>query len=284
MNPHKSLTEIENRFLPAMGLITLLMVWWFVSLMGIVPIAALPSPGHVVLGFIRMAYRPVEDFSVYDVETTGNALRSFIAYLMDSSPLLGSAVVSTIRILVSVALMAIVGIPIGILLGASRWANRFAAWVVDPLKSAPAAAFLPMFIVWFGMHETMKISFLFFGGVVYLIPMVRDAITSVSKEHYEQAHDSGFTEFETIRHVLIPLAMPRILDAITVCFGIAWTYIVVSEYVNAQNGLGYLIQLSKRLSAMDQIFALVITILILATVNERILRGVKARKYPWAVE
>jgi ABC-type nitrate/sulfonate/bicarbonate transport system permease component len=63
--------------------------------------------------------------------------------------------------------------------------------LIDPFRSAPVVALLPILVMWLGIGETMKIAFLFIGAVVYLIPMVRDAIQAVPQSYWTSARDLG---------------------------------------------------------------------------------------------
>ena len=89
------------------------------------------------------------------------------------------------------------------------------------------------------------------------------------------------TQLECITKVLVPLAMPRIMDAIIVGVSVSWTYITVAEYVNAQEGLGQLIANAKRLSAMDQVFAGIIVIMAVALLTYQALMWLKQSLYKW---
>jgi len=138
--------------------------------------------------------------------------------------------------------------------------------------------------MWFGIGEWMKILFLYVGAVVYLIPMVRDAIVAVPRDYWISARDLGATPFECIRYAVLPMAMPRIADAVIVAVSIMWTYITVAEYVNAKEGLGQLIQNARRFSAMDQVFAGIFVIVALALLTYRVMRFAKVRWYPWETD
>ena len=122
--------------------------------------------------------------------------------------------------------------------------------------------------MWLGIGETLKVVFLVLGAVVYLIPMTRDAMLAVPRHTFILMKDLGASDAEAIRLGVLPMAMPRIWDAITVAVSIMWTYITVAEYVNAQTGLGSMISNSKRFSAMDQVFAGIIVIVLLALFDQ----------------
>ena len=169
----------------------------------------------------------------------------------------------------------------GILRGASPRVDAVLSPLVDPFRSAPVSALLPIMVMWFGIGEGMKIAFLFVGSIVYLTPLVRDAIRSVPEQYLIAAKDIGATQLECITKVLLPLAMPRIMDAIIVGVSVSWTYITVAEYVNAQEGLGQLIANAKRLSAMDQVFAGIIVIMAVALLTYQALMWLKQSLYKW---
>jgi ABC-type nitrate/sulfonate/bicarbonate transport system permease component len=188
------------------------------------------------------------------------------------------------RLLVAGVLVIAIGIPIGIVMGAAPRVNAALSPLVDPFRSAPVVALLPILVMWLGIGETMKIAFLFIGAVVYLIPMVRDAIQAVPQSYWIGARDLGATPWECIHRAVIPMAMPRIADAVIVAFSVMWTYITVAEYVNARQGLGQLIQNARRFSAWDQVFAGIIVIIALALVTYQFMVWLKRRLYPWETQ
>jgi ABC-type nitrate/sulfonate/bicarbonate transport system permease component len=169
-------------------------------------------------------------------------------------------------------------------MGASPTINAALSPLVDPFRSAPVVAVLPILVMWLGIGELMKITFLFLGAVVYLIPMVRDAILAVQQQYWVAARDIGATEWEAVRHAVLPMAMPRIADAITVSVSVMWTYITVAEYVNAETGLGQLIQNARRFSAMDQVFVGIFVIITLALLTYGAMVVAKRRLFPWESE
>jgi ABC-type nitrate/sulfonate/bicarbonate transport system permease component len=87
-----------------------------------------------------------------------------------------------------------------------------------------------------------------------------------------------------VRHAVLPIAMPRIADAVIVATSVMWTYITVAEYVNAREGLGQMIQNARRFSAMDQVFAGIIVIIAFALITYQMMRYAKQRLYPWETE
>lgn len=261
-NPYKPLPQLQRRLLGVVAILLVLGVWALVSGAGWVAPAKLPTPWAVASAFWRLAMPDQAGESLLFVATKWSILRVFVAGV----------------------LVIAIGTPIGMLMGASPRINAFISPLVDPFRSAPIVAVVPVLVMWFGIGELTKIVFLFMGAVVYLIPMVRDAVLAVPRTYWISARDLGATPWEAVRQAVIPMAMPRIADAMIVSLSIMWTYITVAEYYNAEQGLGQLIQNARRFSAMDQVFVGIFVIIGLALITHSGMRAIKAWLYPWEVQ
>ena len=256
-NPHQKISQQSKKLLGISAALFVIMVWAGLSFFGVVSQNKLPSPMSVL-----------------------HAL-SYLAYYDGNSMLLEATLASGSRILIASLLVLFIGIPAGIMMGASPKINACLSPMVDPFRSAPIVAVLPIMVMWFGIGETMKVIFLFLGAVIFVMPMVRDAIKAVPYSYWESARDLGATKVECITRAILPMAMPRIVDAFIASISIQWGYITVAEYVNASVGLGSLIQNARRFSAMDQVFAGVLVITILAFFTNWALLKFKSRIFHW---
>jgi ABC-type nitrate/sulfonate/bicarbonate transport system permease component len=259
-NPYAPLSGSRRRLLGVSSVLAVLVFWSLLAALGVVSSTRLPAPWEVL------------------------AALSYLAWHDGSSMLFTATLWSVGRLLVAGVLVIAIGIPIGIVMGAAPKINAALSPLVDPFRSAPVVALLPILVMWLGIGESMKIAFLFIGAVVYLIPMVRDAIQAVPQSYWIGARDLGATPWECIHRAVIPMAMPRIADAVIVAFSVMWTYITVAEYVNARQGLGQLIQNARRFSAWDQVFAGIMVIIALALATYQFMAWLKRRLYPWETQ
>ena len=259
INPYRRLTVREARWLGIAAIVAVFVLWSLIAASGWLSANKLPPPWKVAQALAYLAW-------------DGERGQSLLAT---------ATVWSLFRVVSAGLLVVAVGIPVGLLMGIAPRVNAALSPLVDPFRSAPVVAFLPLFVLWFGIGEAMKILFLFVGAVVYLIPMVRDAVIAVPAQYWISARDLGATTSEAVRYALLPMAMPRIFDAIIVATSVMWTYITVAEYVNAKQGLGQLIQNARRFSAMDQVFAGIIVIIALALLSYRLMRMWRERLYSW---
>ena len=256
-NPYRALPPQQQRLIGLASVATVIVVWALVSASGLLSKNQLPSPLAVAEA---MAY---------------------LGWYEGKSALAVATAWSVGRVAAASLLVMLIGIPLGVLMGASPKLNAVFSPLIDPFRSAPVAALLPIMVMWFGIGEFMKIAFLFVGSIVYLTPLVRDAVRAVPEAYLIAAKDIGATSWECIQKVLVPLAMPRIMDAVIVGVSVSWTYITVAEYVNAQEGLGQLIANARRLSAMDQVFAGIIVIIAVALLTYQSLMWLKRRFFRW---
>ncbi len=256
-NPYRTLPQAQQRWIGLASVGGVLLLWTALSASGLFSKNQLPSPWAV-----------------------GEAM-AYLGWYEGKSALAVATLWSVGRVAAASLLVMLIGIPLGVLMGASPKLNAVFSPLVDPFRSAPMAALLPIMVMWFGIGEFMKIAFLFVGSIVYLTPLVRDAIRAVPEEYTIAAKDIGATQWECMTKVLVPLAMPRIMDAVIVGVSVSWTYITVAEYVNAQEGLGQLISNARRMSATDQVFAGIIVIIAVALLTYQSLMWLKRRFFKW---
>jgi NitT/TauT family transport system permease protein len=176
---------------------------------------------------------------------------------------------------------AAVAIPLGLLMGTFPKVKHFLAPLIDPLRFLPISALVPLFLVWFGIEETMKIMLLFVGTFVYLLPLVVEAVENVEDVYLQTAVTLGATRGQLVRHVLIPGSLPAIGEALRVMNGIGWTYVILAEIVNARYGLGHLITVAGKRSHVDQIFAGVLVILFIGVVTDWMIRLANRQLFAW---
>jgi len=259
-NPYLPLASGRRQILGVGAVAAVIILWGLLAGSGLVSPTRLPAPWDVL------------------------AALSYLSWHDGESMLLTATLWSAGRLAVAGVLVIAIGIPLGIAMGAAPKVNAVLSPLIDPFRSAPVVALLPILVMWLGIGEEMKVAFLFCGAVVYLIPMVRDAIQAVPQSYWIGARDVGATPWECITQSVVPIAMPRIADAVIVAFSVMWTYITVAEYVNARVGLGQLIQNARRFSAWDQVFAGIIVIIALALATYELMSWAKRRLYPWETQ
>ncbi|CAM1351604.1 MULTISPECIES: ABC transporter permease [Tenacibaculum] len=167
-------------------------------------------------------------------------------------------------------LAIVVAIPIGFLLGLVPLFRGLFSKIIDSYRFIPLTAVTGIFIMWLGLGSQMKVSFLAFGIVVYLIPVVVQRIDEVQKVYLNTVFTLGASPWQTIKTVYIPYVLSKLIDDIRVLTAISWTYITIVEMLNKGGGIGELIWTAKRQSRIDKAFAILIIIVVIGVLQDKI--------------
>lgn len=178
-------------------------------------------------------------------------------------------------------LAMIIAIPIGFLLGLVPLFRGLFSKIIDSYRFIPLTAVTGIFIMWLGLGSLMKISFLAFGIVVYLIPVVVQRIDEVQKVYLNTVFTLGATAWQTIKSVYIPYVLSKLIDDIRVLTAISWTYITIVEMLNKGGGIGELIWTAKRQSRIDKAFAILIIIVIIGVIQDRLFVIIDKLLFPY---
>jgi NitT/TauT family transport system permease protein len=209
------------------------------------------------------------------------AVLQALVYLHEEQGLVRSAAYSFWRITSAFILASLVAIPLGILMGSFPLIRAWIEPLSGPLRYLPISAVTGLFILLFGIEERMKIAFLFFGSVVYLLPIVVESVAAVEDIYVETAQTLGAKTWQTVRFVLAPAAWPQIFDAMRVIYGVGWTYVILAELINARYGLGNLITIAYKRAHLDWAYALVFVILLLGIATNEIFRQIGRSLFAW---
>jgi len=250
----KFLVQIPLFLLSAVTVIVVLLVWYLVTRSAFVRPIFLPSP-----------------------LATAQALWRLLA----SGLFFKALLVSFTRIAAATIIAVIVGTLAGLLMGVSKEVDSLLSPITQPLRYLPITALIPLLVLWLGIGETMKITFLVFGIVFYLIPLVANAVRSTPKEYLDVARSFGAKSIILIKNIYWPHALPQIFDGLIVINGIGWTYVILAEIINARDGLGYIISIAGRLQRSDEVFAGLILIAVVAIGSDRLLRFIKEKYFFW---
>ena len=174
----------------------------------------------------------------------------------------------------------LIAIPIGFIIGLYPVFRGLFSRQVDAMRYLPLTALTGLFIIWFGIEDKMKVAFLAFGIIVYLLPVVVQRIYEVSVVYLKTVFTLGAKDWHTIRTVYIPSVMTQLMDDIRVLTAISWTYIIIAELVNRQGGIGSLIYIKARQGQVPKVFAILIVIILIGLVQDMIFVFISKRLFP----
>jgi NitT/TauT family transport system permease protein len=175
--------------------------------------------------------------------------------MAQSGILFQDIVASTGRVFAGFFLATLLAVPIGIYMGVYPALCSLLEPLIAMLRYMPAAAFIPLLIIYLGIGEAPKIALIFIGTLYFNILMVMDAVKFVPNELIETTLTLGGRSRQVLVQVVARYSLPNIIDTLRINIATSWNLVVVAELVAAEVGLGKRIQLAQRFFRTDQIFA-----------------------------
>ena len=194
--------------------------------------------------------------------------------------LLGNVFQSWWRIAQAFLWCAVVAIPLGILMASFRWLFDLVNPVAAPMRAMPLTAFLPAFIALFGMDETMKVAFLWFGMFFYLLAVVVEEANRVDNALLETAYTLGAKQRQAL-WLVFRASFPAIFASFRILYDIGWTYVILAEMVNARKGVGYMVEAARKVLDFERVYAGIIAIGIAAFLFRFLLTVLEKHLFPW---
>jgi NitT/TauT family transport system permease protein len=173
------------------------------------------------------------------------------------------------RVTVGFTLAAIVGIPLGVLCGCFARVNAFFTPLTLFGRNIPIAALMGFSYILFGIEEEMKVMFIFFACVAFILADTTRSVRDVGGQYVDTAYTLGASRRQVILKVLVPLAMPSIFNSLRLLYGLAFGYIMLVESIRSGDepgGLGFIINTALRVKNVEAYGRVILILLIIPLV------------------
>jgi NitT/TauT family transport system permease protein len=181
-------------------------------------------------------------------------------------------------------LASLVGIVIGLLMGRFRAVEHFLDLYINSLMSAPTTAFVPVLILWFGLGVESRIAVVFLFAFFVIVINTMTGVKQVDNVLVEMARSFGAKEQEIFFKIMLPAALPAIMAGIRLGMGRAVKGMVTAEMLLTLTGVGGMIMQYGSSFATDALFAVILTLLVVAMITMRLVQTVDHRLTGWKVE
>jgi NitT/TauT family transport system permease protein len=189
---------------------------------------------------------------------------------------------SFLRITIGFLISTAVAVPVGVMIGTSKFAELAIEPFLGFVRYMPAVAFVPLTVIWFGVGEGQKWVIIFIGVFFSEALMVMDNVKRVPRDFVKVGRTLGYSDLKVLRRVVIPAAAPSIWDTLRINLGWAWTWLVVAELVAADKGLGARIVIAQRYLETETIFVAILMIGILGLLMDQVMKYAGRRFFDWA--
>jgi NitT/TauT family transport system permease protein len=235
-------------------LLILAVAWELTSRLELVSSAALPPLSAVVLAWV-------------DLVRSGELLTNGAASLWRAAAGLGLAVV--------------VGAVLGIAMAWWRPVNAFLGPLVEAFYPLPKSALIPVTVIWLGFGDASKILLIFLGCMVPVTIGAFNGARGCEQVLVWSARSMGASRLRMLWDVVVPSAMPELLNGIRTALALSFILLVSSELIVARQGFGYLIGFLGANGSYEPMFAVVLTVAMLGFVADRLYQLLTRRVLLW---
>jgi NitT/TauT family transport system permease protein len=201
--------------------------------------------------------------------------------LLQNGMLVKGFVYSFIRISIATLLSMSISVILSILIMNSKVIDDLMTPITNFLRYLPITAFYPLLMMWCGINERMKISFLFLATFVYFLPTLVLTMKDIDQNLIDTALTIGVKKYQLVYRIILPYCLPVICKTYLMMYGIGWTYIVIAETVNAKFGLGHLINVATSRGRTDQVFVVLIIIILFSYLFDTLCSYVIEKIFKW---
>ncbi len=193
-------------------------VWWALAATGAVRADLLPSPPAVWDAF---------------VEVTTQGYRG--------TTLWGNAASTLGRLLGGFGAATLLGVPLGLWMGANRAANAALDWIIQFMRPLPPLSYMILLILWLGTGDLSKGMLLFLTAFPIIVAASAAGVRGVKQQRIQVARALGASPAAVFRHVILPSAAPMILTGLQIALAAAFSTVVSAELLASTDGLGWMV-------------------------------------------
>jgi sulfonate transport system permease protein len=201
--------------------------------------------------------------------------------LWDTGVLQSNLLISLQRVVEGLALGVAAGVALAVICGLFWAGEDLLDPVIQAARAVPILGLVPLAIIWFGVGETPKVFLIALGCTFPIYINTYGAIRGVDLKLVEAGQTFGLTRRGLVRRVILPGALPGFLTGLRFALVGSWIIDVVAEEINAQSGLGYLINQAQTTNRTDIMFLCLAIYAILGVLADVIVRLLERTLLRW---
>jgi NitT/TauT family transport system permease protein len=209
-----------------------------------------------------------------------DVISSWIDLLRDGD-LVTNALPSLYRLSAGLALAIVIGTVLGIAMAWWKPVNVLVAPMVEIFYPLPKSALIPVTAIWLGFGDGSKILLILLGCMLPVTIGAFNGARGCDRMLLWSARSMGASRLRVLRDVVLPSAMPELLNGIRTALALAFILLVSSELIVAQKGFGYLIGSLGANGSYEAMYAVVFTVAFLGFAADRIYQTIVQRVLIW---
>jgi ABC-type nitrate/sulfonate/bicarbonate transport system permease component len=243
----------SNLPLTLLGVALFFGAWYLAAGLKLAPPQFFPMPHQVLSKLLALTQEPFAGFTLQQ-----HMLASLLRYAW------------------GFGLAALIGVPLGLLMGWFRGLDDVITPLFDSLRFIAPVAWVPFAALWFGTGAGGPTLIIFAGAFPPCLINAYRGARGVDVRFLEAANMLGVGHFKTITEVLFPAAVPSIIAGLRIGAGLGWMSLVGAELIAASSGMGYLIVKGQSAIATDIVMAGMVAIGMVGVIIDLVLRKLES--------
>jgi ABC-type nitrate/sulfonate/bicarbonate transport system permease component len=219
-------------------------------------------PGFALFILILIAWEYASATNLVDqvsVPRVSAIVSSWIVGVEDGQ-LLSALVPSLGRIFAGFGIAVLIAVPLGLLMGSIALIYRLLEPLTEFIRPIPAAAYIPVAILFLGIGNEMKIFVVVLACLFPILLNTYGGVRGVDPVLIDTGRTFGVSRFRALWQIVFPAALPSILTGMRISLGIALIVVVVAEMIAGNSGIGYYILDMQRVFRVPEMFAGIFTL------------------------
>ncbi|MEU8888620.1 ABC transporter permease [Streptomyces sp. NPDC048442] len=185
------------------------------------------------------------------------------------------------RVAVGLVWGVVVGVSLALVSGLSRLGEDLVDPSVQMLRTVPWVGLIPLFIIWLGIGEAPKVALIALGVAFHLYLNVYAGIRGVDAQLVEAGEALGLGRWALVRHVVLPGALPGAMTGLRYSLATAWLALVFGESINADAGIGFLMNQAREFFRTDVIVVCLVVYAFLGLIADAVVRLLERLLLQW---
>jgi NitT/TauT family transport system permease protein len=221
-----------GRLLPFIGPLALFVVWDLVVRAGLIKAILLPPPADTIA--------------------------TLVSGLL-GGPLLTDVLVTVWRTVQAFLIAAVVGVPLGVVLGSNEKAYRSVEFLIDFFRSTPSSALIPLFLLIFGVSDVNKVAIAAFGALLIVVFNSAYGVINARKQRVMAARVMGASNWQIFKDVLVWESLQPSFVGLRSAVSMALVIVIVAEmFIGSENGLGHRIIDAQQVLNVKSMYAAIL--------------------------
>lgn len=246
--------KVENVVLTWLIPVLIILLWQTATTQGWIRASVLPSPKKVFESAISLWEK-----GIFQLDLLASISRIVKGFLVG----------------------AVLGILAGLFIGILPRLDKLTKVVIAVFRPVPIIAWIPIFILWIGIGEELKVTVIALGTFWALLLNTISGIKGVDPKLLELSKMLGKSRFETIRYIILPNAYSFIFTGIRFAIGAALGYVITAEMIAASEGIGYRMMFARNMAQPGIMFVGIIEIGIFGLVVDLLLLKLQNRLFSY---